>query len=76
MGNRKIIQIIPAIGWCAVYDQGEDKKLKAPVVCWALIEEENGFRCVVGMDAIDTIGFCDEADNFLNYEQQAASMSF
>jgi len=37
MSDKKIIQIMPADGWCAVFDNppGEDV---APLTAWALIE--------------------------------------
>jgi len=43
-----IIQIIPAEGWFALYDQGETRS-KLALACWALVEDETGARRIVGM---------------------------
>lgn len=72
MNKRKILQIMPAIGWHATY-QGDQGIIKTPLVCWALIEEdENGelYTNVVGMDAQGHIDFSDDSSNFLGYEKE------
>lgn len=51
----KIIQIIPAgdyVAVCAIEPtpQYQDAAIVIPVVCWALVELEDGSREVVGMD--------------------------
>lgn len=35
----KIIQIIPAVGWYAIFDEGTKDEWKYPLVCWALTDE-------------------------------------
>lgn len=45
----KIVQIIPAAGWYVVYDE-EGQELKSHLACWALMEDEEGERYIVGMD--------------------------
>ena len=69
----RIIQIIPANGWGAVYDY-DGKEATDPLICWALVERKGpqGFREaeeVVGMD-IDSRGLimpCEEIRNFVRY---------
>ncbi len=72
MSERRIIQIIPASNWCAVYKDTDKDELKTPIACWALVEEKEGkgntFTYVVGLDAADTVDFCDTMSNFLRYE--------
>jgi len=72
VSERRIIQIIPAANWDAVYRDGDGDELKTPVACWALVEEKEGncdtFTYVVGLDATDTVDFCDTMGNFLRYE--------
>jgi hypothetical protein len=70
--KRKIIQIIPATGWCAVY-QYEGKDMKFPLVCWGLYDDDGE---VVGMDTGgDPIGpeDCSVMRNFLRYEHESVS---
>lgn len=65
----RILQIIPADGWNAVYAIRPDRNKNnpvwlAPLACWALVEQERA-RLVVGLDP--TLSFCDQGDNFLGY---------
>lgn len=67
--KRKIIQIIPANGWSAVYAIRPDQNRNNPVwvsalACWALVEEDAD-QYVVGLE--NTLSFCDRGDNFLGY---------
>lgn len=53
---RRIVQIMSADGWLAVYDHtaGDVEDLRTrPLVCWALVEDQTG-TSVIGMDA-DTV---------------------
>ena len=66
---RRILQIIPADGWHAVYAICPDRNKNnpvwvAPLACWALVQQET-VRYVVGLDC--TLSFCDQGDNFLGY---------
>lgn len=66
---RRIIQIIPASGWHAVYAIRPERNQNNPVwvsplACWALVQQEQ-VRYVVGLDS--TLSFCDQGDNFLGY---------
>lgn len=53
VAQQKILQIISAEGWLAVYDLGsgdvQDLRTR-PLACWALVEDSTGTR-IVGMDA-------------------------
>jgi hypothetical protein len=67
--ERKIIQIVPANGWNAVYAiRPEENKNNpvwvSPLACWALVQE-GAHRYVVGLDR--TLSFCEVGDNFLGY---------
>ncbi|MCS6329239.1 MAG: hypothetical protein H8K06_19460 [Nitrospira sp.] len=67
--ERKILQIIPANGWNALYairpkENKNDPVWVSPLACWALVQQEN-VRYVVGLDC--TLSFCDQGDNFLGY---------
>lgn len=68
MLTRRILQIIPADGWLAVYDHtlGDIDDLRTrPLVCWALVEDQTG-TTVVGMDA-DVIAGLQESGRFAGY---------
>lgn len=66
---RRILQIIPADGWNALYairpeENKNDPVYVSPLTCWALVEEGK-VQYVVGLDC--TQSFCDQGDNFLGY---------
>lgn len=68
--DRRIIQIMPAApDWRAIYaDESEEGLvLETPLVGWALIEQEDGSRCVVGLDATGEVESCEALENFLGY---------
>lgn len=69
----KIVQIVPANGtWKAVYATGVQGKpyVTRQVACWVLMEYEDGFQQVVGMDAGESgLVVCEEAVNFLGYTE-------
>ncbi len=68
---EKIIQIIPADGWSAVYAEKKEDGIYLPffmpLACWALIEEKDGERRVVGLDGPDYIDSAEDSCNFLGY---------
>lgn len=49
---ENIIQLIPANGWYLVESPLDDESPPqvTPIICWALIEGDDGRREVVGMD--------------------------
>ena len=58
--SEKIISLVPAdSGWRAIYtdidEEGEESRELTRIVAWALVEDEEGERSVVGMvvDATD-----------------------
>lgn len=63
---EKITQIIPANGWVAVYDDGEEESID-PVVCFALVETGMGDRTVVPFVAGEQKGEIHNAANEENY---------
>lgn len=70
--QENIIQIMPANGWVAVYDEGGEESAQA-IVCFALVESvENGAtrRDVRPMSTDGKqIGFADTIANFLRVEE-------
>ena len=78
---RKILQVIPAQGVIAVFDEGGSKS-RYPVVCWALVEDSNPddvefggpMQDVVGMTLLDGSPRLTEVDSgdsqgaFVGYE--------
>ncbi|RDS86634.1 hypothetical protein [Dyella psychrodurans] len=72
--QTNILQILPATGWVAVYDESGEESA-ASLVCFALVETlDNGNRQqeVRPMHANGKrIAFADEAANFLRVEELA-----
>lgn len=67
---RRIIQIIPAIEWYALYGMGEgDEPHWTPIACWALCKEDNGEQVFVGVDPNG--GFSDQMSPFMGYEHKS-----
>ena len=69
--SKSILQIIPAQGWYAVHKLDGDSEQRNPLVCWALVEDEDGDRFVTGLDGADYVDFCDDNSNFARYEHEA-----
>ena len=68
--ESKILQIMPADGWSATFED-EDS---VPLVCFALVQgsDENGspISSVRPMACVDeVIGFCDEYETYLGVER-------
>ena len=66
MSNEAILQIIPASGVSAVFDDGE----KYPVVCWALVElyvdDEDPparYQNVIGMVLVDGVSYLETVED-------------
>ena len=71
--TERIKQIMPALGWVAVY-KGKLREFSKPLVGWALVERQDGketWDAVVGLeeggDSVDTV---DGTHNFLRYEYE------
>lgn len=68
--EEMIIQIIPADPrWHACY-KDEKEFIRCRIACWALVEDEGGYRAVQGLEAdgeayLDT---CENTSNFHHYE--------
>jgi hypothetical protein len=79
--NRKILQIIPADGWWIGFNgtsptgSGERSTGFMRMVCWALVENEDGTTEVVGMDGdLDTdVRFADHDQAFDQYRYSPTS---
>jgi len=65
--KKQILSITSASGWHARYKQEDGSTHLSPIACWALIEEQDGERYVVGLDGPEYLDFCDENSNFDGY---------
>lgn len=70
--KRKILQVIPAEGWFAVYKENDGSESSVRLACWALVEEtddEFTDNVVVGMETgyDQSVDFADTAVNFVRY---------
>lgn len=71
MEDVKILQIMPAEGWVAVYDGGDEGEMEEPLACFALVQVDykngDGIQTEVRGMAPDekAIGFVEDATNFL-----------
>ena len=64
----KILQIMPADGWCAVYRDSKGVKYTNPIIGFALVEEPDGTRYVSGFDMDDgTTSFNADDENHIGY---------
>ena len=64
---KKILQIIPAEGWFAIFTHDDKTRSKNPLVCWALVEDGEEIW-VEGMDGGEYVEFCSNITNFSGYE--------
>lgn len=79
--QANILSIIPAVGMNSMYkgnpEDGSDF-LFYPLVCWALIEKNDGTKAVVGMDTSieGVVSVCNEFEDFIGYvtEQEIKDM--
>ena len=74
MAERKITQIMPAAGWGAAFDTGDEEEI-TPLVGWALVTETDGKSAVVGLVAGSEVELCDQQDNFAGYVYLSDLMS-
>ena len=69
--NEKIIQIIPADDWVAVFKMDDEAELSMPLTCWALFQLEDGSSRIEGI-YVDAAGDCTAAKsaaNFIRYKR-------
>jgi hypothetical protein len=69
--SEKIVQIIPADGWFAVFAMDDGAELSMPLNCWALFQDEDGSSTIDGV-YVDAAGDCSAAkaaSNFLRYKR-------
>jgi hypothetical protein len=75
--GEKIIQIIPADDWFAVFKMDDDAELSMPLNCWALFQLEDGSSRVEGV-YVDAAGDCTAAKsaaNFVRYKRLSNAMT-
>jgi hypothetical protein len=66
MAEHKILQIMPANGWGAVFvEDGEE--LITPLAGWALVNKEDGATGVMGLVAWDRVELAETQPNFARY---------
>lgn len=72
--SKKIIQIIPAVGWYAKYDLGEGGEKEFPLVCWVHCQDQE-YVSVEGMDiGAGRVEFCEEDKSFVGYVYKGVSV--
>lgn len=71
MEEVKILQIMPAEGWVAVYDGGDEGEMEEPLACFALVQVDykngDGLQTEVRGMAPDEklMAFVEDATNFV-----------
>lgn len=79
MEDVKILQIMPAEGWVAVYDGGEDGEMEEPLACFALVQVDykngDGPQTEVRGMAPDEklMAFVEDAENFVTIRRAEES---
>ena len=73
--NEKIIQIIPANDWVAVFMMDDGAELSMPLNCWALFQLEDGSSRIEGIyvDAAGDSTAAKSAANFLRYKRLSSA---
>ena len=69
--NEKIVQIIPAPDWVAIFKMDDGAELSLPLTCWALFQTEDGNSRIEGI-YVDAAGDCTaarSASNFVRYKR-------
>ena len=51
------------------------REVRIRLACWALVEDDDGHREVVGMDALDTVEITDEGGTFERYEHESGEIT-
>jgi len=68
----RIVAIVPADGWYAVFRAGPDQgvEFRSRLLCWALVEGQDTKRSIVGVDTDQrgTVEIAAYANNFVRYE--------
>ncbi len=66
--NNKIVQIIPAEGWWALYKEADGKYWKSKVACFALFQD--GSITPMDCDSSGWVDICKETDNLYRIYHQ------
>jgi hypothetical protein len=66
---RRILQMLPAPDWKAAFndEEHEGRMLAFPLICWALVEQEDGTQEVCGLYAVQRVLFCEDDPTFIGY---------
>jgi hypothetical protein len=75
--SEKIIQIIPADDWVAVFKMDDEAELSMPLTCWALFQLEDGSSRIEGI-YVDAAGDCTAAkaaENFIRYKRLSSAIT-
>lgn len=67
-GVKRILQIIPANGWCAEFGD-RDGRLVEPLIAWAVVEYEDGRQGIEGYvgDGEQYTSRAESVSNFVAY---------
>lgn len=72
MSEKRILSIIPADGWVALYKMDEkEEPCETPLVCFALVSDGE-YTYVDAIDADDdgiSTSFCSEVSNFITVKK-------
>lgn len=71
--DEKILQIIPADDWVAVFKMDDGAELSMPLNCWALFQRKDGSSTIEGV-YVDAAGDCTvakSAENFVRYKRHS-----
>jgi hypothetical protein len=69
--DEKILQIIPADDWFAIFKMDDEAELSMPLNCWALFQRKDGSSTIEGV-YVDAAGDCTvakSAQNFVRYKR-------
>jgi hypothetical protein len=75
--SEKIIQIISADDWVAVFKMDDEAELSMPLTCWALFQLEDGSSRIEGI-YVDAAGDCTAAkaaENFIRYKRLSSAIT-
>jgi hypothetical protein len=77
LNEYKILQIMPAEGWYAVYKWENGDSDMNRITCWGLVEWEDGDRTVEGVEVDDgETHLCVEYSGFRHYLHQSEIETF
>lgn len=71
MTKKRILQVMPADGWLAVFETPGGGIFTQRLVCWALKVDDDGYQSVEGMCGYECIGDAANINNFDGYVHES-----